>query len=221
MSTRSSPSMRTSTSGSMNTYQHRRYLNQAIAAGKSISSQREPRVAVDVATAPIYVNRQSPPAGRARVSASSDRHHSIVRRREGLLNARGKRAFSTELHDGTGERSQNGRKPEFGRHAGRPRRCGWFTRWRCRHSVMVNGSAGCRDEARRPRRVSTNRHLRRLRASGGNGSALPHRPAAPSRTSNAGPSSSSRDGKLALQAPQAGTRAAGKRPALSRGRWRE
>ena len=117
------------------------YLNQAIAAGKSIIAEGAQGALLDVdhGTYP-YVTSSNPTSGGActGLGIPPTAITSIVGVVKAYSTRVGNGPFPTELHDGTGERLRTVGN-EFGATTGRPRRCGWFDAVAMRHSVMVNG----------------------------------------------------------------------------------
>jgi adenylosuccinate synthase len=117
------------------------YLNQALAAGKSIIAEGAQGALLDVdhGTYP-YVTSSNPTAGGACTGLGIP--PTAITSVLGVVKAYSTRVgngpFPSELLEETGERLRAVGN-EFGATTGRPRRCGWFDAVAMRHAVMING----------------------------------------------------------------------------------
>jgi adenylosuccinate synthase len=118
-----------------------RFLNEAIAAGKSVMFEGAQGTMLDIdhGTYP-FVTSSSASAGGACVGTGvpPTRIQAVIGVSKAYITRVGGGPFPTEALDAMGDHIRD-RGNEFGSVTGRPRRCGWFDAPLLRYTAMING----------------------------------------------------------------------------------
>jgi adenylosuccinate synthase len=117
------------------------FLNQAIAAGKSIlfEGAQGSMLDIDHGTYPFVTSSNATAGGACTgTGVPPTRIHGVIGVSKAYITRVGGGPFPTEALDGAGEEIRN-RGKEFGAVTGRPRRCGWFDAPLLRYTAAING----------------------------------------------------------------------------------
>jgi adenylosuccinate synthase len=118
-----------------------RFLNEAIAAGKSVMFEGAQGTMLDIdhGTYP-FVTSSSASAGGACIGTGvpPTRIQAVIGVSKAYITRVGGGPFPTEALDAMGDHIRD-RGNEFGSVTGRPRRCGWFDAPLLRYTAMING----------------------------------------------------------------------------------